>query len=377
MNYKQYFNILVVVVFIGALSGLTACKNNVQPEDSRVFPTMTITSSSAEIIESYTASIRGRQDVEIYPQVSGKIVRLCVVEGERVKHGQPLFIIDQVPYLAALRTATANVHAALAQLSTARLEHESKQELYNAKVVSEYELITSSNALAVAQAALEQVRAEEMNARNNLSYTVVKSPADGTVGTLPFRCGALVSPSMSQPLTTISDNQEMYVYFSMTENQLRGLVQQYGSPDEAIAKMPPVKLELSDGSSYESEGRIKSISGIVDPQTGTVSVCSVFPNKRKWLWRGGIGNIVISLHKSHAIVVPLGVVGELQDKLYAFKVVDGKAVRVFISITKLSDGKSCIVHSGLRSGDTVVTEGGGLLKNGMPIKTKTNLSEQK
>jgi membrane fusion protein (multidrug efflux system) len=182
---------------------------------------------------------------------------------------------------------------------------------------------------------------------------------------------------MSQPLTTISDNQEMYVYFSMTENQLRGLVQQYGSPDEAIAKMPPVKLELSDGSSYESEGRIKSISGIVDPQTGTVSVCSVFPNKRKWLWSGGIGNIVISLHKSHAIVVPLGVVGELQDKLYAFKVVGGKAVRVFISITKLSDGKSCIVHSGLRSGDTVVTEGGGLLKNGMPIKIKTNLSEQK
>ena len=160
---------------------------------------------------------------DIYPQVSGTIEKLCVTEGQKVRRGQPLFIIDQVPYRAALKTATANVEAARAAMSTAELTYQSNKELYAQKVVSEFSLKTAENSYLTAKAQLAQAEAQEISARNNLSYTEVKSPSDGVVGALPYRAGALVSANLPYPLTTVSDNSDMYVYFSMTENQLLAL----------------------------------------------------------------------------------------------------------------------------------------------------------
>ena len=148
-----------------------------------------------------------------------------------MRRGQVLFIIDQVPYLAALRTAEANVEAARAGVATSQLTYDSKKELYAQKVISEFDLKTSYNSLLTAKAQLAQAEAQQVNAANNLSYTEVKSPADGMVGTLPYRVGTLVSASLPKPLTTVSDNSNMYVYFSMTENQLLDLTRRYGSKD--------------------------------------------------------------------------------------------------------------------------------------------------
>lgn len=155
------------------------------------------------------------------PQISGRIIRLKVKEGERVKTGQVLAVIDQVPYRAALRTAQANVSAAQAKVETARIELRGKQALFDEKVISDYELSLARNQLAVACAELEQAKAQESDARNNLSYTEIKSPSNGVVGTLPYRIGALVGPNMAQPFTVVSDNAEMYAYFSISENMLR------------------------------------------------------------------------------------------------------------------------------------------------------------
>ena len=145
--------------------------------------------------------------------MSGTIEKLCVTEGQKVRRGQLLFIIDQVPYKAALKTAVANVEAARATLATAALTYNSNKELYAQKVVSEFSLKTAENAYLTAKAQLSQAEAQEISARNNLSYTEVKSPSDGVVGALPYRVGALVSASLPQPLTTVSDNSDMYVYF--------------------------------------------------------------------------------------------------------------------------------------------------------------------
>ena len=167
----------------------------------QTLPVMVVSSRAVEFQESYSASIRGRQDVDIVPQVSGRITRLCVKEGEQVKTGQVLAVIDQVPYQAALRTAQANVSAAQAKVETARIELQGKQALFDEKVISDYELSLARNGLAVALAELEQAKAQETDARNNLSYTEIKSPSNGVVGTLPFRIGALVNPNMAQPFT--------------------------------------------------------------------------------------------------------------------------------------------------------------------------------
>lgn len=361
------------IISSACLALLTACGNErPTPEGERYFPIFKVTATSVDIAESYSATIEGCQDVEIYPQVSGTISVLKVKEGEKVKKGQSLFVIDQVPYQAALRTATANVHAAEAQVETTRLDYDSKRILFDEKVISEYDLSTARNALSIAKANLEQARAQETDARNNLSYTEVHSPADGVVGTLPFRAGALVGPSISKPLTTVSDTRQMYVYFSMSENQLRNLFRQYGSPDETIRKMPEIELQLNDGSIYESKGRIETISGVINPQTGTASVRCVFPNEKRLLFSGGVGNVVLP-HKEHNVfVIPQGTTYEIQDKIYVYKVINGVAKSTEIKVDKLNDGKTYIVRSGLQEGDILISEGVTMLKDGTPISIKNN-----
>jgi membrane fusion protein (multidrug efflux system) len=334
------------------------------------YAVMTIATTDREIPINYSATIRGRQDIAIYPQVSGTIFELCVNEGQTVSKGQPLFIIDQVPYKAALQTAEANVAAAKAGVATAQLTYDSKKELYAKNVVSQYDLLTAENTLLTAKAQLAQAEAQRVNAANNLSYTVVKAPANGVVGTLPYRVGALVSASIPQPLTTVSDNSDVYVYFSMTENQLLNLTRQYGSIANTLKNMPDVRLVLNDGSVYDRTGRIESISGVIDTSTGSVQLRAVFPNADGLLHSGGAGSVIVpNIHKD-CVVVPQVATFELQNKVYVYKVEDGKATSSMIDVEKINNGREYIVKSGLTPGDVIVAEGVGLLREGTPIVVK-------
>ena len=334
------------------------------------YAVMTIATTDREIPINYSATIRGRQDIAIYPQVSGTIFELCVNEGQTVSKGQPLFIIDQVPYKAALQTAEANVAAAKAGVATAQLTYDSKKELYAKNVVSQYDLLTAENTLLTAKAQLAQAEAQRVNAANNLSYTVVKAPANGVVGTLPYRVGALVSASIPQPLTTVSDNSDVYVYFSMTENQLLNLTRQYGSIANTLKNMPDVRLVLNAGSVYDRPGRIESISGVIDTSTGSVQLRAVFPNADGLLHSGGAGSVIVpNIHKD-CVVVPQVATFELQNKVYVYKVEDGKATSSMIDVEKINNGREYIVKSGLTPGDVIVAEGVGLLREGTPIVVK-------
>ena len=362
-----------LIGIVGCTVWMASCK---QASDAGVksssYAVMQIEAVDKEFSSSYSASIRGRQDIDIYPQVSGTIEKLCVTEGQKVRRGQSLFIIDQVPYKAALKTAIANVEAARAALGTAELTYKSNKELYAQKVVSEFSLKTAENSYLTAKAQLSQAEAQEISARNNLSYTEVKSPSDGVVGALPYRAGALVSANMPYPLTTVSDNSDMYVYFSMTENQLLDLTRRYGSKDKALAEMDSIELQLNDRSVYPQEGKIETISGVIDTSTGTVSLRAVFPNKEGLLTSGGSGNVIIPVRKENCIVVPQSATYEVQDKVYVYKVVDGKAQSVPVQVTRVNGGQEYIVESGLKVGDTIVAEGVGLLREGTSVQPKTN-----
>ena len=324
--------------------------------------------TDAGVKPSYSATIRGRQDIDIYPQVSGTIEKLCVTEGQTVRRGQLLFVIDQIPYRAALKTAVANVEAARAAMATAELTYNSNKELYAQKVVSEFSLKTAENTYLTAKAQLTQAEAQEVNARNNLSYTEVKSPSDGVVGALPYRVGALVGANLPYPLTTVSDNSDMYVYFSMTENQLLALTRQYGSMDEALKNMPEVELILNDNSVYNKKGVIESISGVIDRQTGTVMARVVFPNESRLLHSGASGTVVVPSIYKDCIAIPQGATVQMQDKVVVYKVVDGKAVSTLITVAGISDGREYVVLSGLQSGDEIISEGAGLMREGTQVK---------
>lgn len=334
------------------------------------YATMTIAPVNKTLSTKYPATIRGRQDIEIFPQVSGFITRLCVTEGQTVRKGQVLFIIDQVPYQAALATAKANVRVADAGVATAQLTYDSKKELFAQNIISAYELKTAENNLTTAQAQRAQAKAQELNAANNLSYTEVKSPSDGVIGILPYRVGASVNAGMPQAMTTVSDNSEMYVYFSMTENQLLNLVRQYGSKDKALQSMPGIDLQLNDQSMYSEKGKIETISGVIDSSTGAVSVRAAFPNNNGLLHSGSSGNVVLPAVHKDGIVIPRSATFEVQDRIFAYKLVDGKTSAAQISVERVGGGQDYIVTSGLAVGDEIVTEGVGMLQDGMPVTAK-------
>lgn len=353
------------------LVGLTlcACNSSMTTQETTAYKTLTVKPEDRTLNSEYTAKLAGQQEVEVRPQVSGLITRICIGEGQKVRRGQVLFIIDQVPYRAALAQAEAGVKSAEAALATARLDMQSKEMLHENKVVSDYDLSTARNALAAAEAALAQAKAQEVNARNNLSYTEVKSPVDGVAGMIAYRVGALVSSSISEPLVTVSDDSRMYAYFSLSESQVIDLMEQYGSLDEFINRMPEVELRMSNGKTYAEKGRIAAVSGIVTAGTGAVTLRADFPNAKNLLRGGGSGTIILPTTREQSIVIPQGATYELQNKVFVYKVVDGKAQSSPVTVFRLNNGTEYVVESGLQAGDVIIAEGAGLVKEGANVGT--------
>ena len=185
---------------------------------------------------------------------------------------------------------------------------------------------------------------------------------------MPYKVGALVSANLPQPLTTVSDNSQMYVYFSINENQLLNMIRKYGSKDAAMKNMPQVELKLSDGSVYESLGKIEGISGVIDKSTGSVSVKAVFDNKNGILHSGATGSVIIPEELKGVIVIPQLATVELQDRIFAYKVVDGIAQMTEVSVRFVNGGKEYIVKEGLNFGDTIIASGAGLVRNGVRVE---------
>ena len=362
--------ILVIISICGLLA--TACKQgaNTAPNEENLYETLTVSLSDRTLTTGYSAAISGVQTVEIRPQVSGMITDILIEEGESVRKGQVLFVIDQTPYKAAYEIAVANVKSAEAALSTAQLILDSNKKLYEQDVVSEFDLMTAQNDLIEAEAKLTLCKAQEVNASNDLSYTEVRSPVNGVASMIPYRVGALVSSSISQPLVTVSDDSKVYAYFSMAENQMLDMIQQYGSLNNAIRQMPQVELLMSNGQKYEHTGKINAISGTISESTGAVSLRAVFDNRNHLLRNGGSGSIIIPSAVTDAIVIPQKATYELQDRVFVYKVVDGKASSAEIRVAPQNNGTEYIVTSGLEVGDVIVAEGAGLIKEGTPIRSK-------
>lgn len=367
-------------LFFGfALAFMLCCCGQSQQENSpqAIYETSIVKPESRTLESFYPTTIQGRQDVDVFAQITGKIVKVCVTEGQTVKKGQTLFMIDPVPFRTAYNTAKANVNEARARLATAQMNYHANKQLYNKQIIGSVEYRTTQNALAQAQAVLEQRLAELQNAGNNLTYTKVVSPSDGVVGTLPYHAGTLVSASMLQPLTRVSDNQEVWAFFTMNETQFLSLIEQYGSKEKALAAMPDVTLQLSNGKKYPVPGRITNISGLIDPTTGSVTLKAVFRNSRGLLYSGFTGNVCIPSINKRSMVVPQSATYEMQDKRFIYKVVGGKAIATPIIVLPISNGKEFIVTSRLKPGDMIVSGGIANIKDGMEIKTRLQDKKRK
>lgn len=367
-------------MFAALILGLAlgACNNQEKTESAGAeYKTMAVKQETRTLKWEYSARLQGCEVVEVRPQVSGKITRICFGEGESVRRGQTLFVIDQVPFRAALMEATGNVSIAKAKLATAKLDYESATMLRQKNVVRDYDVASARNVVASAEASLQVANSQELTARNNLAYTVVKSPVDGVAGMIAYRVGALVGSSIEKPLVTVSNDKKMYAYFSLSEREVVDLISRYGSMESFIAKVPEVELRLSNGSLYSHKGAIAAVSGIVSEGTGAVALRADFPNDERLLRDGGSGAVILSWSRPGCIVIPQTATYELQNKVFVYKVVDGKAMSTPVKVSRIAGGTEYLVEEGLSNGDVIIAEGAGLVKEGTVIKSRDNNAKQR
>ncbi len=340
---------------------LVSCGGGGRPNfGDNEFPVTTVGTSSADMQTTYPATIKGVQDVEIRPKVTGFITQINVKEGQTVGAGQVLFVIDNETYQAAVRQSQAAVNTAQQQVNTAQLTYDNTQKLHANRVIGDYELQTSANALESAKAQLAQAQAALASAKETLSYCYVKSPAAGVVGTLPFKKGALVNSS--NVLTNVSNISAMEAYFSVTEKDAMLLSK------EGLQSLPAVKLQLADGNLYGHEGKVTKMSGVIDAATGSVQLIATFSNPEKMLKSGASGTIIIPHTNASAIVIPMSAVSEVQNKKFIYVLGDGNKVKYAeIKVDPQNDGNNYVVTDGLKAGEKYVTNGITKLSDGMEI----------
>ena len=367
MNKKKT---LVLAAIIGtAVVGLTGCSIDMPKETQSSFETMTVKKSSIEVPYKFSARMKGQNDVTVAPQVSGQLMQICVAEGQQVRKGQTLFIIDSRNARLELDAAQANLQAALAQENSAKLEYDSNKNLFEKKIVSSYMLNNSENAYKQAQASVAQARAAVNRAKVNLGFCTITASVSGVIGEIPVRAGDQVSPGTQ--LTMLSGNTTMYAEFSVTESIVESMVQEgmnKADVEKYLANMPPVTFVMKNGTEYPHKGRIVSMTGVVNTATGSLTLKVSFPNPDGHLYSGIQGTVVMNFAEKDVIVVPQNAVVRLQDKSQVFKVkADSTATAIEVTTADTGNGKDFIITSGLNVGDKIVTTGANNVTEGQKV----------
>ena len=356
-------------IMLGTLVGLVSCGLDMPKETQSSFETMTVEKSDIELPYKFSARMKGQNDVTVTPQVSGQLMKICVSEGQQVKQGQTLFIIDQRNAQLELEAAQANLQAALAQENSAKLEYESNKNLFDKKIVSSYMLNNSENAYKQAQAAVAQAKAAANRAKVNLGFCTITANVSGVIGEIPVRAGDQVSP-MTQ-LTILSGNTSMYAEISVTEAVIESMVKEGVKAtdiEKKLAKLPDATFIMKNGTEYPHKGRVASLTGVVNAATGSLTAKVSFPNPDGHLYSGIQGTVVMNFAEKGVIVIPQNAVIRLQDKTQVFKVkADSTATATDVTIEDTGNGKDFMVTSGLNSGDKIVTTGANNVTDGQKV----------
>jgi membrane fusion protein (multidrug efflux system) len=380
MNKQSFLSILAASLIIASCGN----KNDKSAQAGgapqvKEYKTLTLEPKSATLYTDYPASIQGQQNIEIRPRVEGYIDKIFVDEGAVVRAGQALFKISAPEYEQEVRTAAASIKSAQANLSAAKLAVNKVKPLVEKGIISKYDLESAQYTYESALATLAQANASLVNAKTNLGYTTVTSPVDGVVGSIPFRLGSLVSSNTTDPMTTVSSIGNVYAYFAVNEKKLLNFTQNTDpgiSLAAKIKKMPPVSLLLSDGTAYSEKGRIETVNGLINTETGSVTFRARFSNPKSIIRSGNSTTVRIPNEVNEAIIIPQSATFELQDKLFAVVVgKDGKTKNANITVLENTAGNYYVVKSGLQTGDQIVLEGVAALKDGTEIKAQNQNAE--
>ena len=347
--------VLLMILPMACSMWLSSCVS--MPEEQHTsYETLTITRENVTVPLSWSAAVRGKNDVAIVSRCTGTLNAIRVKDGQRVKRGEVLFEIDSRSAENVLAHAKADLQTAEANRENARLEAMSSRELAEQEIISDYLLRKSENNLLSAEAQVSQAQAAVRDAQLKLSYCTVTSPVDGLVGNIGPHVGDVISEGTL--LTRVAGVSEMEASFSLTESQIHSMVQEFGNLDAAVKVAPPVTFCFKEGSEYSEKGRITSFSGMVDRRTGSVSCYVTFPNPKGELFSGMQGTVVMPFEWQNVMLIPLTAVLRIQDKAIVYKVgADSLATGVIVEIEELGDGTRAAVLSGLEPGETIVAKG--------------------
>lgn len=373
MKKNQLQIMAVGLAAIGMI--LPSCKGKGDQQQVQQVPelaVMTVGETDTDLETGFPCTLQGENDVEIRPQISGFLTKVYVTEGQYVNKGQVMFQIDEVSLKAAVDAAQAAVAVAQANVNTAQTNANNNKILLDKNIISAPAYQTSADALSAAKAQLNQANANLVSARKNLSYSRVTAPESGYVGTVDYKEGTLVSPQTL--LTILSKNGNMQALFSFTEKEILDMTQNGAKTvASAIATLPPVTLLLANGERYAHQGKIVSISGVINPATGAAQVKAIFPNPDGMLRSGNTGQVLIPTIRDNSMLIPQSATYEIQDMKFVYVVGDSCKVHATpIQVAEQSDGQTYIVTGGLKEGDVVVVEGVGVnVQDGMVIKPRT------
>ena len=385
MKIKNKIGTMVLLLVMGVAISCGDQPKGGQPGSAgkvKEYPVIAIKTQSTTLFKDYPTKLQGQQTEEIRSRITGYIEQIFVDEGAFVKKGQVLFRLNANDIQATVRSAEAMVKVAEAEVKLAEVNVSKTRPLVEKNIISKFELESVESTQNSKEAQLAQTKANLENAKANLQYTLITSPAEGTIGNFPFRVGSLVSSSTTEPLTTVSNTVNMYAYFSFNEKEFLTLTKgiEGKNQQEKFAKLPNVSLVMADNSLYDQAGRIETASGLINAQTGAVTVRASFPNGEGILRSGGSGTIRIPQLMDSVIVIPQKTSYELQGKHFVYVVGAGNKVRnteIEVLVGNLKD--SYVVTSGLNIGDQIVLEGIASLRNDTEIKPKLaeigNLSE--
>lgn len=365
------FSIALVFLFV-----LGACKNNKsggKQATIKPYPVITLEPKSAVINSDYPATIMGVQNIEIRPKIDGYVDAIYIDEGATVKKGQLLFRISAPQYEQNVNTAQANIKIAVADVNAAQMQVNKVKPLVDKDIVSAYELEAAVYNLQSKQAALAQANAALNNAKTNLSYTIINSPADGVIGILPYKIGSLIGSTTTNPLTTVSNISTIYAYFSINERQgLDFFLSSKGvTMQDKLATMPPVTLVLANGIVLPRKGRVETASGLINPSTGALNMRATFSNPDGLVRSGSSAIVRIPQTIDTALLVPQKATYQIQGKLFVYVVdANNKVKSVDIGSNAAAAGQSFVVQHGVQKGDKIVIDGIGNLREDQVISPR-------
>lgn len=367
INFHNFLRNITAFILLGCLASCSQA-----PVQNRTsFETMVLKNVNRDSESTFTSKIEGLHDVNILPMISGNITEIKVTEGDYVKKGQPLFVIDRRTCESQLQAAKANYEMAKAQMQDALVKMNSQKTLYEKGIIGLPAYEQAESYYNSMKAAVTVAQAQIGTAQTQLSYCTISSPYDGYVGRIPYRIGDLVSPSIMTPLTIVSDISSVQALFSITESAFTSIRMDLHESGNAYSfdSLPDVQLRLKDGTIYNHTGRITSISGVVDPVTGSVACRATFPNPDRVLRSGMSATLLFPFSYQNVLVIPQTATVQLQNQHMAFRVKDDNtAEAVIVEVSELGDGKEFIVEKGLEEGDEIVKIGVNNVVNGQQVK---------